>query len=235
MPDIVLLVDDDATTLNFVESVLTAAGISCLTASEPKQALAIVQARPEITLIVSDICMPTMNGIQFVDRLNSLQLQWRVPSVLFLTGHPTLERAVDALRLGAYDFLRKPVRPHELLEVVKRGLERAERRRVPAAGSSPDIERLIRQAERQGAGAEGAARSVDQPHGPRGMSRYSTPSRGCTNSDSATPTTNWMNWRGTCCWNSFEPNKSRTGCPCPRSRSHSPTRRRPRRYGESAS
>jgi DNA-binding MarR family transcriptional regulator len=87
---------------------------------------------------------------------------------LFLTGHPTLERAVDALRLGAYDFLRKPVRPHELLEVVKRGLERAERRRVPAAGSSPDIERLIRQAERQGAGAEGAARSVDQPHGPRG-------------------------------------------------------------------
>jgi DNA-binding response OmpR family regulator len=164
MPDLVLLVDDDATALSFVEGVLTAAGISCLTTGEPKQALALVQSRPEITLIISDICMPTMNGIQFVDRLNALPLQWRVPSVLFLTGHPTLERAVDALRLGAYDFLRKPVRPTELLEVVRRGLERAERRRAPPAASSPDIERLIRQAERQGA----ATRTDAGAQGPRG-------------------------------------------------------------------
>ena len=38
-----------------------------------------------------------MNGIQFADRLNSLALQWRVPTVLFLTAHPTLERAVVEL------------------------------------------------------------------------------------------------------------------------------------------
>ncbi|HEY6125357.1 MAG TPA: response regulator [Steroidobacteraceae bacterium] len=149
MPDIVLLLDDDAAALDFVEGVLTAADISCLTTNDPLQALNIVQARPDITLIISDICMPTMNGIQFADRLNSLALQWRVPSVLFLTAHPTLERAVDALRLGAHDFLRKPVRPMELLEVVKRGLERAERRRQAPADSAPDVDKLIRQAERR--------------------------------------------------------------------------------------
>lgn len=149
MPNIVLLVDDDVAALSFLEGVLNGAGISCLTTSEPLQALAVVQERPDITLIISDICMPTMNGIQFVDRLNSLSLQWRVPSVLFLTAHPTLERAVDALRLGAYDFLRKPVRPTELMAVVRRGLERAERRRAAPTGHTPDVEALVRQAGRQ--------------------------------------------------------------------------------------
>jgi DNA-binding response OmpR family regulator len=168
MPDIVLLVDDDATALNFVEGVLSAAGISCLTTSEPRQALALVQSRPEITLIISDICMPTMNGIQFVDRLNALPLQWRVPSVLFLTGQPTLERAIDALRLGAFDFLRKPIRPNELLEVVKRGLERAERRRAPPGAASPDVEKLVRQAEKQGAAVQGGARMTDAGQRPSG-------------------------------------------------------------------
>jgi DNA-binding response OmpR family regulator len=151
MPNIVLLVDDDVAALSFLEGVLNGAGISCLTTSEPLQALAKVQENPGIILIISDICMPTMNGIQFIDKLNSLTLQWRVPSVLFLTAHPTLERAVDALRLGAYDFLRKPVRPTELLRVVRRGLDRAERRRSTPPGSAPDVEALLRQAGRQNA------------------------------------------------------------------------------------
>jgi len=149
MSDVVLLLDDDTAALNFLEGVLNGAGISCLTTGEPKQALSLIQTRPDITLIISDICMPTMNGIQFADRLNSLSLQWRVPSVLFLTAHPTLERAVDALRLGAYDFLRKPVRPTELVEVVKRGLERVHRRRAAPAGLAPDVEKLVLQAGKQ--------------------------------------------------------------------------------------
>ncbi len=158
MNDVVLLLDDDVAALSFLEGVLGAAGISCLTTSEPLEALATVQKRPDITLIISDICMPTMNGIQFADQLNSLSLQWRVPSVLFLTAHPTLERAVDALRLGAHDFLRKPVRPGEPLEVVKRGLERAERRRALPASAAPDIEQLKAH----------AIEKLGQPGGPRG-------------------------------------------------------------------
>jgi|SRR5689334_16199114 len=154
MPDVVLLLDDDAAALSFLEGVLNGAGISCVTTSEPLQALAVVQGHPEITLIISDICMPTMNGIQFADRLNSLSLQWRVPSVLFLTAHPTLERAVDALRLGAYDFLRKPVRPAELVDVVKRGLERMRRRRAAPAGGAPDVDKLILQAGKQRPGVQ---------------------------------------------------------------------------------
>jgi DNA-binding response OmpR family regulator len=167
MADVVLLLDDDDAALSFLVGVLNGAGISCLTASEPQQALAAVQSRPDITLIISDICMPTMNGIQFADRLNSLSLHWRVPQVLFLTAHPTLERAVDALRLGAYDFLRKPVRPTELLEVVKRGLERVQRRRATPAGSAPDVDKLILQAgkQRPGVHAQGHVSVLDTIEG----------------------------------------------------------------------
>jgi DNA-binding response OmpR family regulator/DNA-binding MarR family transcriptional regulator len=168
MAGLVLLLDDDEAALNFVEGVLNGAGISCLTTSEPMRALATVQTRPDIILIISDICMPTMNGIQFVDKLNALTLQWRVPSVLFLTAHPTLERAVDALRLGAYDFLRKPVRPLELLEVVKQGLARAERRRSARSTNSPDVEKLIRQAERQRSAAPAEPRQDAFTEGLRG-------------------------------------------------------------------
>ena len=179
MANIVLLLDDDAAALAFLEGVLTAADISCLTTSEPKQALAIAQSRPDITLIISDICMPTMNGIQFADRLNSLALQWRVPSVLFLTAHPTLERAVDALRLGAYDFLRKPVRPTELLEAVRHGLERAERRRVAPVEGAPDVEKLIRQAEQHASGDDDAVRPRTRlgTRHDRGAAQTSTPLR----------------------------------------------------------
>jgi DNA-binding response OmpR family regulator len=163
MADLVLLLDDDVAALSFVEGVLGGAGIACLATSDPLEALAIVQGRPDITLIISDICMPTMNGIQFADRLNSLSLQWRVPAVLFLTGQPTLERAVDALRLGACDFLGKPVRPKELLEVVRRGLERVERRRSAPTGAAPDIEKIIRQAEQR----QPKSRTSGQPEQPR--------------------------------------------------------------------
>jgi DNA-binding response OmpR family regulator len=167
MPDLVLLLDDDIAALSFVEGVLGGAGIACLTTSDPLEALATVQARADITLIISDICMPTMNGIQFADRLNSLSLQWRLPAVLFLTGQPTLERAVDALRLGACDFLGKPVRPRELLDVVRRSLERAERRRAPPSGAAPDVEKLIRQAEQRQPNSR-ASGQRDEPRTSRG-------------------------------------------------------------------
>ena len=54
MPDIVLLLDDDAAALSFVEGVLNGADIACLTTSDPLEALGIVQSRPDITLIISD-------------------------------------------------------------------------------------------------------------------------------------------------------------------------------------
>jgi DNA-binding response OmpR family regulator/DNA-binding MarR family transcriptional regulator len=147
MSDEILLLDDDPVTLNFLESVLMGAGFVCRTVSDPEQALAAVRAHREIAIVVSDIYMPGLTGLQFVDQLNALALDWQAPAVLLLTAHPTLESAIDALRLGACDFLTKPVRPGELVDVVTRVMERVRRQRAESPGKTPEVEILIRQAE----------------------------------------------------------------------------------------
>ena len=130
MSEEILLLDDDRTTLNFLESVLTRAGFTCSTVSDPAEALEAVRTRPGIAVVVSDIYMPGLTGLQFADQLKSLPLAWPAPAVLMLTAKPTIENAVDALRLGAVDFLTKPVRPTELIDHVRRALERSRRARA---------------------------------------------------------------------------------------------------------
>lgn len=142
----ILLLDDDRVTLSFLESVLTGSNFKCSVAADASQALALVSTRREIAVILSDIYMPGLTGLQFVDQLNSLKLAWRPPAVLLLTARPTLESAVDALRLGACDFLSKPIRPLELIEAVKRTMDRVRRERAAEENKVP-MEQLIRQAE----------------------------------------------------------------------------------------
>jgi CheY-like chemotaxis protein/DNA-binding MarR family transcriptional regulator len=174
MSDEILLLDDDPVTLNFLESVLTGAGFICRTVGDPEQALAAVRARREIAIVLSDIYMPGLTGLQFVDQLNSLALAWPVPAVLLLTAHPTLESAIDALRLGACDFLTKPVTPRELVDVVTRVLERVRRQRAENSGKTPDVEILIRQAEE----IAGALRRFTQAPEPRRAPPVEPPAEG---------------------------------------------------------
>jgi CheY-like chemotaxis protein/DNA-binding MarR family transcriptional regulator len=164
MSEEILLLDDDPATLSFLEGVLTGAGFVCSTVSDPAEALEAVRTRREIALVVSDIYMPGLTGLQFAEQLNSLKLEWPAPGVLLLTAHPTLESAVDALRLGACDFLTKPVRPGELVAVVTRAMERVRRARTEADKKTPDVEGLIRQAEE----IAGALRRFTQPPQTRG-------------------------------------------------------------------
>jgi FixJ family two-component response regulator/DNA-binding MarR family transcriptional regulator len=141
----VLLLDDDLTTLAFLDGVLSGAGFKCSSSGDPQQALATVAARAEIAVVVSDLYMPHMSGLEFAEALSALALNRPPPRVLFLTARPSLETAVGALRTGAYDFLVKPVRPAEIIETVSRALERAREDR--RAYGVPDVVQLIRQAE----------------------------------------------------------------------------------------
>ena len=147
MTEEVLLLDDDLTTLTFLEGVLSGAGFKCSVSGDPQQALATVAAREEIAVVVSDLYMPHMNGLEFADALTTLGLNRPVPRVLLLTARPSLESAVGALRSGAHDFLVKPVRPAEIIDTVTRALEKARQDRAAFLGSAPDVVKLIRHAE----------------------------------------------------------------------------------------
>jgi len=147
MNEEVLLLDDDLTTLTFLDGVLSGAGFKCSSSGDPQQALATVAAREEIAVVVSDLYMPHMSGLEFAEALSALALKRPPPRVLFLTARPSLESAVGALRTGAYDFLVKPVRPAEIIETVSRALELARQDRRAYMATVPDVVQLIRQAE----------------------------------------------------------------------------------------
>jgi CheY-like chemotaxis protein/DNA-binding MarR family transcriptional regulator len=119
----ILLLDDDPVPLNIMRGVLGVAGYECFATHSAEEAIALIAGNSDITVVVSDINMPEMDGLEFLDRLRKAQMERPLPSVLFLTGHPSMDHAIAALRLGAVDFLVKPMRPAELLHAVRRACQ----------------------------------------------------------------------------------------------------------------
>lgn len=125
----VLVIDNDSSMVLWVSSVLQAHGYDCLQAFSGEEALATLRTTPDIVVAISDIHMPGMDGISLLQNLSS-HSGASVPRFVFLTAYPEVEFAVAALRLGAVDFLVKPVRPQELLAAVRNAVERVDQNRV---------------------------------------------------------------------------------------------------------
>ena len=70
--------------------------------------------------IVTDLMMPGMNGIEFIEGLRE---QVRQVAVVMMTGQATVETAVQAIKLGAYDYLTKPLEPEKLRAVARKGYQ----------------------------------------------------------------------------------------------------------------
>jgi DNA-binding response OmpR family regulator len=139
MKEVILLLDDDLTTLTVLERSLGGAGFNCISSSDPKQALTIVGNKSEIAVVVTDLYMPHMSGLQFAKVLSETPLGRPTPRILLLTAQPSLESAIGALRGGACDFLVKPVSTAELVAAVTKALERARQDRLIHRGRAPDI------------------------------------------------------------------------------------------------
>ena len=86
-----------------------------------REALAVLAER-EVHLLITDLRMPEMSGMQL---LESVIARHPDLSVVVLTAHGTIEIAVEALHVGAYDFLTKPIEPDQLFRVAAKGLERS--------------------------------------------------------------------------------------------------------------
>jgi PAS domain S-box-containing protein len=121
----VLVIDDDETTLGLMKELLELHDHLTLTAKEGNQGIEIfAQERPH--LVITDIRMPGMDGMEVLRKIREIDEQ--VPVVL-VTGFGDLDLAIGALRVGAYDFLQKPINPDLLLKTVKHGLEHYRLRR----------------------------------------------------------------------------------------------------------
>ena len=116
----VLVIDDDETIRHFLPRELKAEGYQVLTADSGRAGLQILEKEPA-DLVLLDIRLPDLSGIQVLEKIRA---QWPDQIVVMLTGEPEHETAVQAMRLGARDYLTKgkPIR-EELLLVLERELE----------------------------------------------------------------------------------------------------------------
>jgi EAL domain-containing protein (putative c-di-GMP-specific phosphodiesterase class I) len=144
----ILLVDDDATLRFTMAQVLSLVGYQVTEASNGHDALKLVESSA-YDVVVSDICMPGADGLALLRSIRNRDLD--VP-VVFLTGSPSIDTAIDAVEHGAFRYLRKPVTLEVLKNVVHRAVvvrQLAGARRQAAAdgvGSDGDDDRPSREA-----------------------------------------------------------------------------------------
>jgi len=174
----ILIVDDEADIRMLIAGVLKDEGYATREAADSTEALAAIHAR-QPTLVVLDIWLQgsELDGVAILR-----QLRDEMPSVpvIMISGHGTIETAVEAIKIGAYDFIEKPFKADRLLLLVARAIEAAQLRRENAelklraggeldlVGASTAVNQLRQQIERVAptgsrvliSGAPGAGKEV---------------------------------------------------------------------------
>lgn len=150
MAETICLIDDEPAILNTLSSILEDEGYQVLVAKSGLEALKIVRSEvPD--LVILDIWMPEMDGLETLKRLRA-----QFPSILvvMMSGHGSIETAVKATKLGAYDYLEKPLDLEKVTILVRNALHQRKleeenltlriqvERRFELVGSSPAMQRL---------------------------------------------------------------------------------------------
>ncbi|MBI2152317.1 MAG: response regulator [Candidatus Rokubacteria bacterium] len=139
----VLIVDDDRQVREVLHEIFLSNGYKCQVANDGREGLEIFRAsRPPLT--VTDVKMPVMDGLEFLKSIRDLDTD---AAVIVLTGVGDVKTAIESLKVGAYDFIIKPVNVDELLIAAERAVERRqlliERREYQAT-----LERRVEEATR---------------------------------------------------------------------------------------
>lgn len=129
-PTTVFVVDDDEPVRDAVAMLLETVDLPCETFASAQDFLDAYDASRTGCLVL-DIRMPGMSGLELQERL--IELQAPVP-IVFITGHGDIPMAVEAMKRGALDFIRKPFRDQELLDRIQEALSVDEAQRAEQAG-----------------------------------------------------------------------------------------------------
>ena len=112
----ILIVDDEENTRIGLTKLLTQEGFEVDSAANGSEALDYLD-RERFSLVISDINMPEMNGLVF---LRELSRKFPSTSVIMITAYGGVESYLEAMNLGAYEYLHKPVRLDELRSIMKK-------------------------------------------------------------------------------------------------------------------
>jgi two-component system chemotaxis response regulator CheY len=117
----VLVVDDSASMRALVMSTLQKAGFKTFEATNGQEALGMIKAMPVVDLVITDLNMPIMDGITFVQKFRQLAA-FKYTPVLLLTTETRSDHKDKAKAAGATGWLTKPFDPNQLLAVIQRVL-----------------------------------------------------------------------------------------------------------------
>jgi len=118
----ILLVDDEEKILKTLGRALRDAGHDVMETTSPRQAQRLLAERT-FDLFVVDNVMPELGGLDLIREFVGATPEGERPQILMMTAHATVESAIEAMKLGALDYLQKPFEIDELLVVVRRALE----------------------------------------------------------------------------------------------------------------
>lgn len=116
----ILIVDDELSVRESLEKVLSRAGYTTRTAGSGNDAIKILHKK-QVDIILSDLKMPDGDGL---DLLREVRKAYPYIEVILLTGYGTIEKAVEAMKEGAYDFITKPFKKAVILSTLERAIER---------------------------------------------------------------------------------------------------------------
>ena len=115
----ILIADDDKNTREAIVKALSHDYITH-TASDGHKAIDILDKNEDIDIVLTDMMMPEMDGMELLEKIHSTNND---VTVILITGHSSIESAVDAMRKGAYDYLTKPVDLNKLEITIKNALD----------------------------------------------------------------------------------------------------------------
>jgi len=122
----IIVVDDSPDTLEVLKRNLESAGYLVFTASGAVEAIKIIESSP-VDLVITDLKMPEVNGLSLV---RHIQENYKKAGVMMITGYPSIEGAVEAVKSGAEEYLSKPFTDEELFSAVRRVLDKLKLRRI---------------------------------------------------------------------------------------------------------
>jgi DNA-binding NtrC family response regulator len=136
----ILVIDDDAVACEFLQEALSMDGYDVTTFTSAKEALQ--EDLSSFDLLMSDIRMPGMDGLQFLKQVHKI---WPDLPVILMTAYGSLETTREALNFGAWDYISKPFSPEDCRAMVKKVLQMRdlEEKRISISPEEPEESRLI--------------------------------------------------------------------------------------------
>ena len=122
----VLIVDDEASIRESLEGVLADEGYATASLENGEECLKALRRQHSYDVVLLDIWLPGIDGLETLEKIRELD---NPPEVIMISGHGTIETAVRATKLGAYDFLEKPLSIDRTLNLIKNAIESKKLRR----------------------------------------------------------------------------------------------------------